>query len=317
MVHKGVCCSTFRNEQSVRHVEKQYVAGVRANQIDKDCMVLIPGGRFLMGSEEGDYTDGESPIREVEIDAFYIDACTVTNQQFATFVEETGYITEAEIYGWSFVFYQFVSKSVAQRVTQVVQQTPWWWVVEGAKWNTPDGPDSSIANRLDHPVTHVSWHDAMAYCRWAGKRLPTEAEWEFAARGGLVQMSYPWGDKLQPEGKYLCNIWQGDFPITNTGEDGYIGAAPVKTYQPNTYGLYQMVGNVWEWCNDWFSVSDHAHALLKNPTGPPRGKTRVMRGGSYLCHDSYCKRYRVAARTSNTPDSASGNIGFRCVADTV
>jgi formylglycine-generating enzyme required for sulfatase activity len=168
---------------------------------------------------------------------------------------------------------------------------------------------------MDHPVVHVSWKDAVAYCRWTGKRLLTEAEWEYAARGGLVQKTYPWGNSLRPDGEHRCNIWQGRFPYSNTGEDGYMSTAPVDAYQPNGYGLYNMVGNTWEWCADWFSPSFHVHATRTNPKGPPMGGAKVMRGGSYLCHASYCNRYRVAARSSNTPDSSSGNIGFRCAAD--
>ncbi|HEX6970989.1 MAG TPA: formylglycine-generating enzyme family protein [Limnochordia bacterium] len=280
-------------------------------------MVYLPGGEFWMGTDSGEGfpADGEGPARRVRVRPFYIDACAVTNAQFAQFVKETGYVTEAERFGWSFVFFAFVSPRVAARATQTVANAPWWLVVEGANWRQPEGPDSNIRRRRNHPVVQVSWNDAMAYCEWAGKRLPTEAEWEFAARGGLEQKRYPWGDELMPDGVHRCNIWQGRFPDENTGEDGYLGTAPVDAFPPNGYGLYNVVGNVWEWCADWFSPTYYVDGPRDNPTGPPSGTAKVTRGGSYLCHASYCNRYRVAARSSNTPESATGNIGFRCAAD--
>ncbi|MBB6634910.1 formylglycine-generating enzyme family protein [Cohnella thailandensis] len=281
-------------------------------------MVYLSGGVFLMGTEdkEGFPSDGEGPVREVEVAPFYIDKYSVTNAEFAIFVEATGYVTEAERYGWSYVFHLFVSKATAAGVRQQVYRTPWWWVVEGADWRHPEGPDSDIRDRLDHPVIHVSFTDAEAYCAWAGKRLPTEAEWEYAARGGLEQKRFPWGDELEPHGEHRCNVWQGQFPHVNNAADGYAGTAPVHAYEPNGYGLCNMVGNVWEFCSDWFDIS---HSLpgasaerCVNPKGPENGVSKVMKGGSYLCHDSYCNRYRVAARSSNTPDSSAGNMGFRC-----
>ncbi len=314
---KSSCCAASRSVAGKHKlVNPKEMNPANQNTAEHD-MVYIPGGTFLMGTnqKEGFPADGEGPIRKIKVNPFYMDIHTVTNAQFKAFIEDTGYITEAEQYGWSFVFYQFVSKETAEKVKQKVQGTQWWWVVEGAVWNHPEGPDSTITNRMDEPVIHVSWNDAQAYCDWAGKRLPTEAEWEFAARGGLEQKTYPWGDELMPGGVQQCNIWQGKFPEVNDLADGYAGPAPAKSFPPNGFGLYQMSGNVWEWCSDWFSKNIHKRGGRDNPKGPETGEARVMRGGSYLCHHSYCNRYRVAARTSNTPDSSTGNMGFRCVDD--
>jgi sulfatase modifying factor 1 len=277
-------------------------------------MIKLEGGRFLMGTEaqEGFPADGEGPVREVTLDAFHMDRYPVTNRQFSEFVRAAGYRTEAERFGWSFVFHTHIPREL---VEDRVRGVTWWCKVLGACWQRPEGPDSNIDSRPEHPVTHVSWNDAIEYCRWAGKRLPTEAEWEFAARGGLEQKTYPWGDELTPGGRHLCNIWQGDFPNVDTAEDGYSATAPVNTYPPNGYGFYTITGNAWEWCRDWFHPAYHVTATRSNPVGPQDGVVKVMKGGSYLCHKSYCNRYRVAARTSNTADSSTTNISFRCVRD--
>ncbi|MEK3889201.1 formylglycine-generating enzyme family protein [Bacillus sp. FSL K6-3431] len=315
---KKSCCSIDRsvvNEVSRHHsMLKDYIS--KENKHSED-MVLVTGGEFLMGTDDVDSNraDGEYPIRSIRVDDFLMDAYAVTNLQFKEFVEDTKYKTEAENYGWSFVFYKLLSDEAAKSVKQVVTGTPWWGVIEGAYWSKPEGPGTDINDRLDHPVIHISWNDAKAYCEWAGKRLPTEAEWEYAARGGLTQKRYPWGDELTPNGKHVCNIWQGEFPKSNTRADDYLGTAPVTAFEPNNYGLYNMSGNVWEWCENWFSPNFHIFDTKENPKGPAVGETKAMRGGSYLCHDSYCNRYRVAARTSNTPDSSTGNLGFRCVRD--
>ena len=278
-------------------------------------LVALDGGEFVMGSDAGlGYPgDGEEPARRVTIDPFAIDRYAVTNAQFAAFVDATGHVTEAERFGWSFVFAGLLPDDFVD--TRGVVGAEWWRQVVGAQWRHPEGAQSDLGGRRDHPVLHVSWNDAQAYCDWAGLRLPTEAEWEFAARGGLENQQYPWGDDLLLDGVHRCNVWQGTFPRENTLDDGYFGTAPVDAFAPNAYGLYNVVGNVWEWCLDWFDAEFHRDGPRVNPVGPPRGNLRVMRGGSFLCHESYCFRFRVSARSSNSPDSSTGNLGFRCAGD--
>ncbi|GAA2067085.1 formylglycine-generating enzyme family protein [Streptomyces albiaxialis] len=262
--------------------------------------VQLPGGTYRMGGEDRDANpgDGEGPVREVTVSAFAVDAYAVTNARFAAFVEATGHRTEAERFGWSYVFARFLPGRL-RKISPRPDATPWWCGVEGARWDAPEGPGSGLEGRWDHPVCHVGWTDARAFCDWDGGRLPTEEEWEYAARGGLDQARYPWGDELTPGGEHRCNIWQGSFPTRNTAEDGWAGTAPVHAYPPNGFGLFNVSGNVWEWtAGTW---------------GPETPGLRAMRGGSYLCHASYCDRYRVSARTANTPDSTSGNVGFRVV----
>ena len=280
-----------------------------------DGMVLLGGGPFAMGAEDAwAYSDdGEGPVREVCVGSFWTDACAVSNAQFARFAESTGFVTEAERFAWSFVFAGHLPDDFPP--TQAAAQAPWWRKVEGADWRHPDGPHSGLDDLLDHPVVHVSWNDAQAYCAWAGKRLPTEAEWEFAARGGLAQQVFPWGAEMEPDGEHRMNVWQGDFPASNTAADGYDGTCPVDAFPSNGFGLYNSTGNVWEWTADWFHPSFRERDSAFDPKGPPRGTSRVQKGGSYLCHHSYCRRYRVAARNASTPDSSTGNAGFRCVRD--
>ncbi|WP_405583188.1 formylglycine-generating enzyme family protein [Streptomyces sp. NBC_01190] len=281
-----------------------------AVQLATKDLLALPGGTFLMGSDdpEGVLSDGEGPVREVELDAFEISPTTVSNAEFASFVEETGYVTDAERLGFSFVFEEFLPPGLHTR-SPAVPAAPWWRAVNGASWRSPRGPGSHYRTWLNHPAVHVSWDDAAAYCAWSGTRLPTEAEWEYAARGGLVGRRYPWGDELAPDGDQMLAIWRGDFPDPEPGSPN--GTVPVRSHLPNGYGLYNMVGNVWEWCADWFSPYFHRTAPSRSPAGPPTGTARAMRGGSHVCHASYCNRYRVAARSSNTPDSAAGHIGFR------
>jgi sulfatase modifying factor 1 len=310
------CCAPLRPDGAT--LAEPASAGPASSAIfDSDHeLVDLPGGAFIMGSNEATKfpNDGEGPAREVVIKPFSISPYTVTNEQFAAFVDATGHITDAERFGWSFVFHLFLPDDFEP--TRAVQGAEWWRQVYGADWAHPAGPQSALDGIIDHPVVHVSWTDAAAYCVWAEVRLPTEAEWEFAARGGLVQKTYGWGDEFAPGGETMCNIFEGRFPIENTAADGYIGTAPVDTFPSNGYQLHNMAGNVWEWCHDWFSPTTHRDGATEDPAGPPDGENRVIRGGSYLCHDSYCTRYRVAARTSNSTDGSTGNMGFRVAADT-
>ena len=313
----GTCCTPARDHSGTGRGSDAALhnAGLAPADAARPMRALA-GGRFLMGTDdvEGFPADGEGPIREVEVAPFAVDTKAVNNDDFAAFVDATSYRTEAERFGWSFVFQGHVTKTLwRDGLVREVPGLEWWFAVDRACWHRPEGPGSNIRKRGSHPVVHVSHADANAYASWAGKRLPTEAEWEFAARGGLEQKRYPWGDELMPDGKHRCNIWQGSFPGNDVAEDGYAGTCPVGAFRPNGFGLYNVAGNVWEWCADRFSSDHHFTSERHNPVGPERGSARVMRGGSYLCHRSYCNRYRVAARTSNSPDSSTSNLGFRCV----
>ncbi|SDL01128.1 formylglycine-generating enzyme family protein [Streptomyces indicus] len=304
------CCAPTRREAATplpADVPTHKASSLAPRRVENQAAryeqrVELPGGTFRMGTEDADANpgDGEGPVREVTVAPFAIDAYALTNARFAAFVEQTGYRTEAESFGWSYVFAKFLPGRL-RGASRRPPETPWWCAVENAAWNGPEGPGSDLNDRWDHPVVHLTWHDAQAYCRWAGARLPTEAEWEYAARGGLDQARYPWGDELTPGGRHRCNIWQGPFPFRNTEEDGFAGTAPVHAFAANGFGLYNVAGNVWEWTADLWEEGD-----------PGR---RSMRGGSYLCHDSYCNRYRVAARTANTADSSAGNLGIRLAWD--
>jgi len=275
-------------------------------------MISLPGGVFLMGTDDplGFQADGEGPVREIELSSFSIDECPVTNAQFTAFIEATGYQTDAERFGWSFVFWSHIPEDqFPEKVTDTVAAAPWWCKVPGAAWASPEGPGTDTRDRPDHPAVHVSWNDAAAYAGWTGRRLPTEAEWEYAARGGLEQKIFPWGDELTPGGTHVCNVWQGRFPVENTADDGFVGTCPVRAFAPNGFGIYSVIGNVWEWCSDWYGIDFPERS---DPRGPAAARGKVMKGGSFLCHESYCNRYRVAARTQNEPDSSASNIGFRC-----
>jgi sulfatase modifying factor 1 len=258
---------------------------------------MLPGGRTLVGSDDPDHPE-EWPVRELDVAPYRIAACAVTNAEFSEFVTATGHRTDAERFGSSFVFAGLLPDDFPP--TRGVAAAPWWREVAGATWSHPSGPQSDLAGLEDHPVVHVSRTDAQAYATWRGGRLPTEPEWEHAARGGRVGDPFPWGAEREPGGEHRMNVWQGAFPTKDTGADGWRGTCPVAAFPANAFGLHNTTGNVWEWC-------DGAWA-----TGDARG---VSRGGSYLCHASYCRRYRVSGRQPHTADSSAGNLGFRLAGD--
>jgi formylglycine-generating enzyme required for sulfatase activity len=280
---------------------------------DVASILPIPGGAAMLGTDAPVFPqDGEGPARAVTLKPFRIDAHAVTNRRFAAFVAATGHVTEAERFGWSYVFWMFVPEGVA---APSPEGTPWWGQVQGACWRAPEGPGSTIADRQDHPAVHIAWNDAAAFAAWAGGRLPTEAEWEHAARGGDARARFPWGQAEPDESNALCNIWQGDFPRRNSAADGFVGTAPVDAYAPNRYGLFNACGNSWEWCADAFRVRSLAAAARRRNAAATAERERVMKGGSYLCHRSYCYRYRIAARSGRSPDTSAGHLGFRLAYD--
>jgi len=257
--------------------------------------------------------DGEAPIRPTKLARFGIERFAVTNARYRAFTQATGYRTDSERLGWSFVF-----KGLLDDRSQVIGSSDgasWWLGVEGASWQAPLGPGSTIDDMLDHPVGHISWNDAKAFADWAGARLPTEAEWEHAARGGTEPRIYPWGDDEPTDSRIFCNIWQGRFPDSNTCADGYYGTAPVDAFAPNSAGLHNTSGNVWEWCGDAFRVRSMKAAARQRNLIARRDNERVMKGGSFLCHNSYCWRYRIAARSGRGVDSAASHTGFRLAYD--
>jgi formylglycine-generating enzyme required for sulfatase activity len=308
-------------------------------------MVWIPSGEFTMGTNSDLGRADEKPAHRVRVDGFWMDETDVTNAQFRAFVEATGYVTTAEkpvdaeeilrqsppgtplpskeiLVPGSLVF---VPTSGPVNIVGPDVHRQWWKWTPGASWRHPEGPGSNVEGREDHPVVHVSWHDAVAYAKWAGKRLPTEAEWEFAARGGLENKSYAWGDDKPTETNIHANIWQGDFPYRNSAADGFKGTSPVKAFPSNGYGLYDTAGNVWQWCSDWYQIDLYrnrdGNGVVINPTGPAKSfdprqlytPLRVQKGGSFLCCDAYCTRYRPSARHGCSPDTGMSHIGFRCV----
>lgn len=317
-------------------LEKISVNKIKAN--DRTGMVKVPGGLMEMGADNNEARQDEYPKHEVSINGFWMDETEVTNAEFLAFIEETGYITTAErTISEEEIMSQLPEGSPEPdpemlKPGSLVFHSPernsslavsdWWKFVIGANWRNPSGQRTNINAILDYPVVHVSWYDAMAYAKWAGKRLPTEAEWEYAARGGAFNQIYPWGDEKVNVGQAKLNAWQGEFPVKNEMADGYERLAPVKSFPENKYGLYDMAGNVWEWCSDWYHPDYYANSPMDNPTGPKKPfssngnpQAKVMRGGSFLCNDSYCSGYRVSARMQSTPDTGLEHTGFRCVRD--
>ena len=276
--------------------------------------VSIGGDWFAMGSTDSSHPeDGEGPVRRVWVDEFRLATTAVSNDDFQRFVDATGYITDAQRANSSFVFHLLVNKAQTYTASEVAS---WWLDICGASWCSPEGPGSTIEGRGNHPVVHISRNDALRYCQWAGARLPTEAQWEYAARAGLESQPYPWGAELTPNAEHHCNIWQGDFPQINNAQDGFVGTAPVDEYAANAYGLFNMTGNVWEWTADRFT-NMHSPRSIKNPIGPLNGDRYVAKGGSYLCHASYCLRYRTSSRQALVASVSTGNVGFRVSLETV
>lgn len=278
-----------------------------------ELLVPLPGGPFLVGTDAPWIpADEEGPARPVRIEPFALAAHAVTVADFARFVAETDHVTDAERAGWSFVFAGEVAEGSPVRGRS--SAAPWWLGVGGASWRSPDGQRDALETAPEHPAVHVSWDDAVAYCAWAGGRLPTEAEWEHAAAAGVAGRAFPWGDELLEDGEHRCNTWQGTFPGEDTGEDGHRGRAPVDAFEPNGFGLWNTVGNVWEWTADaWDRAGPAEPGCCAQGDSPKRA--RVQKGGSYLCHASYCARYRIQARLGNPPDTTTGNAGFRLARD--
>ena len=339
---KSCCTAKIPSRYGVKKVQPKSKSKLTLK--NHEGMVWIPGGTFSMGGDNDQARQDEFPKHQVKLNGFFMDVTEVTNAQFAKFVAATGYVTTAEKdINWDDLKKQLPAdtpKPDAETLkaaslvfvptsgeVSLQDYSQWWNWSHGASWKHPQGKDSTIEGKDNLPVVHISWDDANAYCKWAGKRLPTEAEWEFAARGGLTKNVYTWGNEKVDEGKFHCNYFQGNFPYKNEVSDGFIGSAPVKSFAANGYGLYDMGGNVWEWCADKYNNSSYEVfnkvKLAINPKGPsksydpdePLVEKRVMRGGSFLCNESYCSGYRVSARMKSSADSSMEHLGFRCVSN--
>ena len=326
----GLTLATFAVYREAQRIKRQQQASRASRSELGGEMVWVPGGKFTMGGADGQ--PDELPLHDVKVRGFWMDRTEVTNGQFARFVEATGYVTTAEKKPDAKDFpggpeEKLVPGSVCfvppPNVVSLNDHMQWWQYVAGANWRHPTGPDSDIKGMEQHPVVHVSWFDAVAYAKWAGKRLPTEAEWEYASRGGLDRAPFIWGAEKNPKGAWMTNIWQGQFPNENTKQDGYVYSSPVSSFPPNGYGLFDMAGNVWEWVSDWYTPDYYAVSPRDNPQGPeksfdpaePGVEKRVGRGGSFLCSDMYCRGYRPSARQKTSPDTGLQHTGFRCAKD--
>lgn len=304
------CCGPSRAEGNVPSALATSVSA-SGNRVGA---IFVPGGPSFVGTHSPENPqDGEGPERPVFLADFLLEATTVTNARFAQFVAATGYVTEAERFGWSAVFFGDTERLATARAKGA--PIPWWHRIDAANWRQPEGEGSSVQARLDHPVVQISWTDANAFAQWVGGRLPTEAEWEHAARGGVLRRRFPWGDAEPGDTTVHANIWQGRFPDLNTLADGHERTAPAQSFAPNPLGFYNMSGNVWEWTQDPFRIhTDSPFARRRNAQAEACAE-KVLKGGSYLCHISYCYRYRIAARMALTPDSGTSNVGFRVAYD--
>lgn len=308
---EGCGCGSLKRDSTLGSKTPQASSSQTQSDPSLTNMVRIPAGNYTMGTDSPVIVlDAESPSRAAWLDGYYYDKYEVSNADFSKFVSSTKHRTDAEVYGDSFVLDGLLSEAENAKVFNSVAAAPWWLPVQGASWDHPEGIDTGLEDRWDHPVIHVSWNDANAYCAWAGKRLPTEAEFEAACQANATTL-FPWGDELKHKGVHQTNLWQGDFPTHNSKEDGWFTTSPVTSFGPNEVGVYNLIGNVWEWVDDWWTT-EHSTNHRSNPRGPKTGQEKVKKGGSFMCHKKYCYRYRCPARTKTSADTTGLNVGFRC-----